>query len=412
MAGRTFVIVGASLAGAKAAQGMREAGFDGRVVVIGEEPFLPYERPELSKGYLVGKKTMDELLVHPEEFYADNDIEVMAATTVTGIDRVASEVRIAGGAPLQYDRLLLTTGATPRSLDLPGVELAGVVTLRTVVDADGLREQISRARRVIVVGAGWIGCEVAAGARTSGAQVTMLTPDAFPLVRVLGPDVGEVFADLHAEHGVDLRLGTGVEAIVGGDRARGVRTADGEVIDGDLIVLGVGAAPRDELARDAGLEVDDGILVDEFLTTSDPRILAAGDVANAWHPSLQRRLRVEHWDNAIKQGLAAGATMAGSPTAFTQLPYFYSDQYDFGMEYRGHATDWDQVVFRGDPASREFLAFWLHGSRVLAAMNANVWDQGDALDALLRSGATPGREQLADPTVDLLDLVPGGRAAT
>lgn len=408
MAGRTFVIVGASLAGAKAAQGMRQAGFDGRVVLIGEEPYLPYERPELSKGYLVGTRTKDELLVHPEQFYADNDIEVMAATTVTGIDRVASEVGIAGGAPLPYDRLLLTTGATPRSLDIPGVELAGVVTLRTVGDADSLREQISRARRVIVVGAGWIGCEVAAGARTSGAQVTMLTPDPFPLVRVLGPDVGAVFAELHAEHGVDLRLGTGVAAIVGGDRAQGVRTADAEVIDGDLIVLGVGAAPRDELARDAGLEVDDGVLVDEFLTSSDPRILAAGDVANAWHPLLQRRLRVEHWDNAIKQGLAAGATMAGTPTAFTTLPFFYSDQYDFGMEYRGHAADWDQVVFRGDPASREFLAFWLHRGRVRAAMNANIWDRGDALDALLRSGAAPGPEQLADPTVDLLDLVPGG----
>lgn len=412
MAGRTFVIVGASLAGAKAAQGMREAGFDGRVVLIGDEPFLPYERPDLSKGYLVGNKTRDELLVHPEGFYSDHDIEVMTATTVTGIDRAASEVRTAGGEPLLYHRLLLTTGATPRSLGLPGVERAGVVTLRTLADADNLREQISRAGRVIVVGAGWIGCEVAASARTIGAEVTMLTPDPFPLVRVLGPEVGSVFANLHTEHGVDLRLGTGVEAIVGDDRAQGVRTTEGEVIDGDLIVLGVGAAPRDGLARDAGLEVDDGILVDEFLSTSDPQILAAGDVANAWHPLLQRRLRVEHWDNAIKQGLAAGATMAGTPTAFSQLPFFYSDQYDFGMEYRGHADHWDQVVFRGDPAEREFLAFWLLRDRVVAAMNANIWGQGDALDALLQSGATPDPERLADPTVDLLDLVRGGTSPT
>ena len=408
MAGRVFVIVGASLAGAKAAQGLREAGFDGRIVLIGEEPALPYARPELSKGYLLGGKAMADVLVHPAGFYAEHDIEVRTATTVTGIDRATSQVQIAGES-LSYDRLLLTTGAAPRMLDVPGVDMPGVVSLRTVADADVLRERIAAAGRVVVVGAGWIGCEVAACARMLGAQVTMLTPDAFPLVRVLGPEVGAVFADLHTEHGVDLRVGTGVEQIVGTDRAQGVRTTDGETIAGDLIVLGVGAAPRDELARRAGLVVDNGILVDEFLTTSDPRILAAGDVANAWHPLLGARLRVEHWDNAIKQGQAAAATMLGTRTAFTQLPFFYSDQYEFGMEYRGHATTWDQVVFRGDPESREFLAFWMHQGTVLAAMNANIWDQGDALDALLGSGATPNPEHLADPTVDLADLVHGSR---
>ena len=410
MAGRVFVVVGASLAGAKAAQGLREGGFDGRVVLIGEEPALPYERPELSKGYLLGGKAMADLLVHPAEFYAEHDIEVRTATTVTGIDRATSQVQISGGESLAYDTLLLTTGAAPRALDVPGADLPGVVTLRTVADADVLREQIAQAGRVVVVGAGWIGCEVAACARTLGAQVTMLTPDPYPLVRVLGPELGEVFADLHTEHGVDLRVGTGVEQVVGTDQAKGVRTTDGETIAGDLIVIGVGAAPRDDLARRAGLAVDNGILVDEFLTTSDPRILAAGDVANAWHPLLGTRLRVEHWDNAIKQGLAAAATMLGTPTAFTQLPFFYSDQYEFGMEYRGHAATWDQVVFRGDPGSREFLAFWLHQGRVLAAMNANIWDQGDALDTLLRSGARPSPEHLADRTVDLADLVPGGGA--
>ena len=407
MADRVFVIVGASLAGAKAAQGLREAGFDGRVVLIGEELALPYARPELSKGFLLGGKAMADMLVHPAVFYAEHDIEVRTATTVTRIDRATSQVQISGGESLAYDRLLLTTGAAPRRLDVPGAGLPGVVSLRTVADAEALRERIPRAGQVVVVGAGWIGCEVAACARMLGAEVTMLTPDPFPLVRVLGPEVGAVFADLHAEHGVDLRVGTGVEEVVGTDRAQGVRTTDGETIAGDLIVIGVGAVPRDELAREAGLAVDNGILVDEFLTTSDPRIFAAGDVANAWHPLLGARLRVEHWDNAIKQGLAVAGTMLGTPTAFTQLPFFYSDQYEFGMEYRGHATTWDQVVFRGDPASREFLAFWLHQGRVLAAMNANIWDQGDALDALLRSGATPSPEHLADPTVDLADLVPG-----
>ena len=407
MADRVFVIVGASLAGAKAAQGLREAGFDGRVVLIGEELALPYARPELSKGFLLGGKAMADMLVHPAVFYAEHDIEVRTATTVTRIDRATSQVQISGGESLAYDRLLLTTGATPRRLDVPGAGLPGVVSLRTVADAEALRERIPRAGQVVVVGAGWIGCEVAACARMLGAEVTMLTPDPFPLVRVLGPEVGAVFADLHAEHGVDLLVGTGVEEVVGTDRAQGVRTTDGETIAGDLIVIGVGAVPRDELAREAGLAVDNGILVDEFLTTSDPRIFAAGDVANAWHPVLGARLRVEHWDNAIKQGLAVAGTMLGTPTTFTQLPFFYSDQYEFGMEYRGHATTWDQVVFRGDPASREFLAFWLHQGRVLAAMNANIWDQGDALDALLRSSATPSPEHLADPTVDLAGLVPG-----
>ena len=276
MAGRVFVIVGASLAGAKAAQGLREAGFDGRIVMIGEEPSLPYARPELSKGYLLGGKVMADLLVHPAGFYAEHDIEVRTATAVTGIDRATSQVRISGGESLAYDRLLLTTGASPRALDIPGVDLPGVVSLRTLADADALRERIAQGGRVVVVGAGWIGCEVAACARMRGAQVTMLTPDAFPLVRVLGAAVGAVFADLHTQHGVDLRLGTGVAEVVGTDRAEGVRTTDGETISGDLIVIGVGAAPRDELARQAGLEVDNGILVTEFLTTSDPRIYAAG----------------------------------------------------------------------------------------------------------------------------------------
>lgn len=410
MAGQVFVIVGASLAGAKAAQALREGGFSGRVVLIGQEPSAPYARPELSKGYLRGDKVMTDLLVHPAGFYVENDIEVRTATTVTGIDRATSHVQLSGGGSLAYDRLLLTTGASPRSLDLPGADLPGVVTLRTVADADALRERIPRADRVVVVGAGWIGCEVAASARMLGAEVTMLTPDPAPLVRVLGPEVGAVFAALHTQHGVDLHLGVGVEEVVGTGSARGVRTTHGETIAGDLIVIGVGVAPRDELGRQAGLAVDNGILVDEFLTTSDPRICAAGDVANAWHPLLGRRLRVEHWDNAIKQGQAAAATMLGTPTAFTHMPFFYSDQYDFGMEYRGHASTWDQVVFRGDPASRQFLAFWLHRGLVLAAMNANIWDQGDALEALVRSGATPSPEHLADPAIALADLVPASTA--
>lgn len=404
MSDQTLVIVGASLAGAKAAEALREGGCEGRILLIGSEPTLPYERPDLSKGYLVGDKSTEDLLVHGAEFYSKHHIEVLTGTTVTDIDRAASTVQTSDGHSHRYDKLLLTTGAEPKSLPIPGADLPGVLTLRTIEDSDSLRDRIREASRVAIIGTGWIGCEVAAGARALGAEVTMISPDSHPLVGVLGPEVGAVFADLHASHGVDLRLGTGVEEIVGTERAEGVRTNAGDVVAADLVVMGVGASPRDELAQQAGLDTDGGVLVDEFLTTSDPTVLAAGDVANMWHPGLGTRLRVEHWDNAIKQGQAAAANMLGQQTAFTHLPFFFSDQYDFGMEYRGHASQWDAVVFRGDPATAEFLAFWLHEGRVVAAMNANIWDQGDALDALLKSAATPQPEQLADPKVALADL--------
>lgn len=407
MAEQTFVIVGASLAGAKAAQGLRESGFDGRVVLIGEEPDEPYERPELTKQFLRGDKEFADLRVHDPGYYTDHQIDLRTGTVVTEIDRTGNTIVTDDGQTLRYDRLLLTTGATSRALPLPGAELAGVMSLRTVADAVRLRERIGQAERVIVVGTGWIGCEVAASARMLDAQVTMISPDEYPLVRVLGPEVGRVFQGLHEERGVDLHLSTGVEAVVGADRAEGVRMSGGAVIEGDLVLIAVGAVPRDELARAAGIEVDNGIVVDEFLQSSDPRIFAAGDVANAWHPVVGARLRVEHWDSAIHQGLAAAANMLGQSQAYTKLPFFYSDQYEFGMEYRGHGAPSDQVAFRGDPASREFLAFWLREGRVRAAMNANVWDSADGLNALLRSGVSVDPRQLADDGTDLLELAAG-----
>jgi 3-phenylpropionate/trans-cinnamate dioxygenase ferredoxin reductase subunit len=402
-----FVIVGGSLAGAEAAAGLREGGFDGRVVLIGSEPWLPYARPELSKGYLMGRRTMSDMQVRPPDFYSDTGIEVMTSTTVTAVDPGSRLVQLEGGGSLGYERLLLATGASPRALDVPGGDLQGVLSLRTVSDADVLREGILRSDRVVVVGSGWLGCEVAACARMLGAEVAMVSPDPYPLCAVLGPQVGAVLRDLHVDHGVALHLGASVEAVVGTDRAQGVRTADGTTVAGDLVVVGIGAAPRDGLARRAGIEADDGILVDEYLRTSDPWVFAAGDVASAWHPLLRVRLRVEHWDNAMKQGRAAAANMLDARSAYTQRPFFFSDQYDLALEYRGHARSWDQVVFRGDPASGAFLAFWLQDGRVLAALNANVWDQGDALDALLASRGTPDPQGLADPGVDLADLVEG-----
>ena len=402
---QAIVIVGASLAGAKAAEALRTEGFDGQVVLIGEETERPYERPLLSKDYLRGEKPEAKLYVHDEGFYADNDIELMTDTLVEFIDPGAHEVTLPGGRRMRYSRLLLSTGAAPRSLFLPGSDLPGVRYLRQLGDSDALRSAIRAANRVVVIGAGWLGSEVAASARQLGAEVTIVGPEAVPLERALGPEVGDIYRGLHTEHGVNLHLSTKIGAIVGDGAAQGVRTANGSVIEGDLVVVGIGASPRDELARDAGLAVDKGIVVDEFLRTSAPDVFAAGDVAATWNTRYNRRIRVEHWANALNQGPSAARNMLGKSTQYSKLPYFYSDQYDLGMEYNGYAAGWDRVVLRGDPATREFLAFWLKAGRVLSVMNANIWDQGDGIKALIRSGATIEAGRLADPSVPLADLL-------
>jgi 3-phenylpropionate/trans-cinnamate dioxygenase ferredoxin reductase component len=404
---QTFVIVGASLAGAKAAETLRTEGFEGRVVLIGEETERPYERPLLSKDYLRGDKPASKLYVHDEGFYADNDIQLLTGTTVASLDCDGHEVTLQDGSRMPYSRLLLSTGAAPRRLSLPGAELPGVRYLRRMGDSDALRAAIIAANRVVVIGAGWIGSEVAASARQLGAEVAIVAPDPVPLVRVLGPEVGGVYRDLHAEHGVDLHLSTQVEAIVGTVAAQGVRTSDGLMIEGDLVVVGVGASPRDELARDAGLTVENGIVVDEFLRSSAPDVFAAGDVAATWNPMYNRRIRMEHWANALNQGQTAARNMLGQDTAYEKLPYFYSDQYDFGMEYHGFAADWDRVVLRKGTSVLEFIAFWLKDGRVLAGMNANVWDQGDGIKALIRGGMAVDVDRLADPSVPLTDLANG-----
>ncbi|MHB1472579.1 MAG: NAD(P)/FAD-dependent oxidoreductase [Dermatophilaceae bacterium] len=401
---QTFVIVGASLAGAKAAETLRTEGFDGRVVLIGEETERPYERPMLSKEYLRGERPVAKLYVHDEGFYADNDIELLTGTHVASFDPAAHEVTLQGGSRMPYSRLLLSTGAVPRRLPLPGADLPGVKYLREMRDSDALRAAITAASRVVVIGAGWVGSEVAASARQLGAEVAIVAPDAVPLERVLGLEVGAVYRDLHAEHGVDLHLSTQIEAIVGHDAAQGVLTTDGLVIEGDLVVVGVGASPRDELARDAGLTLANGIIVDELLRTSAADVFAAGDVAATWNPMYNKRIRMEHWANALNQGQTAARNMLGQNTAYAKLPYFYSDQYDLGMEYNGYAADWDRVVLRGDAAGPELLAFWLKDGHVLAGMNANVWDQGDGIKALIRGGMAVSVDRLADPSIPLTDL--------
>jgi 3-phenylpropionate/trans-cinnamate dioxygenase ferredoxin reductase component len=404
MARQTFVIVGASLAGAKAAETLRDEGFTGRIVLVGEEAERPYDRPPLSKGYLRGEEQRAKVYLHPEGFYAEHEIELRTSTRVRALRPSDGEVVLRGGERLGYDRLLLATGAAPRPLSVPGAELPGVHYLRRLDDADRLQSALAAAGRVVVVGGGWIGSEVAASARQMGVDVALVDPQWVPLQRVVGPEVGSVFRDLHADHGVDLHLGAGVESIVGDGRAEGVRTTAGRTVEADLVVVGVGVTPRTELAEAAGLQVGNGIVVDSFLETSVAGIFAAGDVASAWHPGLLTHVRVEHWANALNQGPAAARAMLGKGAFYDRVPYFFSDQYDLGLEYSGYAESWDRVVFRGDPASRKFIAFWIDDRRVVAGMNVNVWDVVQPIQALVRSRRPVDVDRLADPSVPLEDI--------
>jgi 3-phenylpropionate/trans-cinnamate dioxygenase ferredoxin reductase subunit len=401
---RTFVIVGASLAGAKAAEELRERGFDGRVILIGAEGERPYERPPLTKDYLRGESTREKAYVHPGDFYEHHEIEVLTGTTVTGIDPAGRTITLDGGREQGYDRLLLSTGAEPRRLSVPGAELDGVHYLRTLADCDVLRERLDVGGHVAVVGAGWIGSEFAASARQRGLDVTLIDPLALPNERIFGPEIGGFYRDVHARHGVELVLGDGVDALEGDGVLERVRTTSGRVIDCDFAVIGIGVSPRVKLAAAAGARIENGIVVNHQLRTSLPGIFAAGDVANAWHPLLKGNIRVEHWANALNQGPAAARAMLDEPVSYDRIPYFFSDQYDVGMEYSGYATRWDQVVFRGDRDSGEFIAFWLHDSRVVAGMNVNVWDVNEHVQALIRSRRPVEPERLSDAGVSLESL--------
>jgi len=407
-----FAIVGASLTGAKAAEELRAAGYAGRIVLVGEETERPYERPPLSKGYLLGTDPRDKAYVHDADWYAAHDVELALGVRAIAVDPSAHTVALAGREPLRYDKLLLATGSRPRRLDVPGADLAGVQYLRTLPDADALAAGVRTARNVVVVGAGWIGLEAAAAARSHGAAVTVVEMDRAPLRRVLGDEVAEVFADLHGAHGVAFRFGTGVREFRGsGGELRAVVLDDGTELPADLAVVGVGIAPVVELAEAAGLVLDNGVAVDAGLRTSDPDIYAAGDVASVAHPLLGKRIRVEHWSNALNGGKAAARAMLGEPVSYDRLPYFFTDQYDLGMEYTGWVEPggYDRVVFRGDPTIRpgvvpEFLVFWTRAGRILAGMHVNVWDAQEQLQALVRAGhegTAADLDRLADPGVPL-----------
>jgi 3-phenylpropionate/trans-cinnamate dioxygenase ferredoxin reductase component len=399
---RHVVIVGGGLAGAKTAEALRAQEFDGDVTLLAAEPHLPYERPPLSKGYLIGKASFDEAVVHPEDWYRDHRIDLRRGTRAATIDAIGHRVGLADGAAIGYDKLVLATGARPRRLSLPGADAAGVHYLRTREDSDAIRACLGDGKHLIIIGGGWIGLEVAAAARGACTTVTLLEVAELPLLSVLGPELAQVFADLHQANGVDLRLGVRIDAITTSHgRAVGARLSDGTTIEADAIVVGVGAAPDLTLAESAGLDLDHGVLVDASLRSSDPDIYAVGDIANHDHPVFGHRVRVEHWATALKQPAVAVAALLGQPTAYTELPYFYSDQYDLGMEYVGHTPNgsYDQVVVRGDLASREFVAFWLAYGRIKAAMNVNVWDVVESIKPRITAGWGVNSDRLADPGV-------------
>jgi NADPH-dependent 2,4-dienoyl-CoA reductase/sulfur reductase-like enzyme len=401
----TFVIAGASLAGAKAAETLRDEGFDGEIVLVGSEQELPYERPPLSKGYLLGNDSRDSAYVHPAEWYPENNVDLRSGVTVTAIDRDKSAVTVSGQAgteELHYDKLLLTTGASPRRLEFPGSDRDEVLYLRTISDSDGLRRAFQRGTRVVVAGAGWIGLETTAAARLADCPVTVLEPQSTALYAQVGPELGDVFASLHRTHGVEFRFGEHAVEF----RPGMVITSAGAEVPADIVVVGIGAAPNDGLAASAGLEVSNGVLTDEALRTSDQNIFAAGDVANSFHPLLGHRVRVEHWANALNGGPAAAMSMLGQPVVYDPVPYFFSDQYDLGMECAGLPLpgSYDQIVYRGDPATGEFIAFWLSSGAVVAGMNINVWDVSDDIQSLIRSRRPIDPSRLANPEIPLPDL--------
>jgi 3-phenylpropionate/trans-cinnamate dioxygenase ferredoxin reductase component len=403
----SFIIVGGGMAGAIAAQTLREEGFDGQITLLGQEQHAPYERPPLSKDYLQGKADRESIFVHPEPWYVEHTVELRLGSAVTSLDPASRFLTTAIGTRLSYDKLLLATGSRPRRIGVPGADLDGVYYLRNVEDSERLKIEFAQASRVVIIGAGWIGLETAAAARAAGLDVTLLVSGDMPLEHALGPEVAPIFAELHRSHGVDLRYRTTAVELTGRHGAvTGVTLSDGTRIDADMIIVGIGAVPRTELAAEAGLKIDNGILVDEHLHTSDPDIFAAGDIARPYNPRLGRHIRVEHWANARRQGVIAANAMLGQDAADGRPSYFFTDQYDLSMEYTGDIgpAGYERVVFRRHADSRQVIVFWLDEQRVQAGMNINIWDVADDIERLILSKRPIDADDLADPTIPLASL--------
>lgn len=404
---RTFVIVGASLAGATAAITLRDEGFDGRIVLVGAEPDLPYERPPLSKSYLRGETSFEKALVRPAAEYDEHRIEVRVGTRVRRVDPDARHVELEDGERIPYDAVLVATGGRNRRLAVPGVDLHGVYALRTRADADRLRAEIAPRRLAVVVGMGFIGSEVAASLRASGVEVTAVEPARAPLVRVLGDEVGAAIARLHQDHGVRTIFGDTVVRFEGDGRVSRVVTKNEQAIDCDIAVVGVGIEPATDVVAGTRVAVDNGIVVDEFCRTNVDGVFAAGDVASHFHPVFGRRMRVEHWQNALKQGAAAARSMLGKGQPYDEVHWFWSDQYDVNIQYAGHHTSWEQFVVRGSLDARDCIGFYMNGGRIDAAVALNRSRDIRRAMPLIKQRRIVDIDRLRDSEVDLRNVAVG-----
>lgn len=411
MARHTYLIVGGGMAGARTAEALRELGCDGRVILVGAELEVPYERPPLTKGFLAGTAPRENLAVMAARWYAEHDVDLELGTAAVSLDAHGASVTLADGRRLGYHRLLIATGSQPRRLDVPGTDLDGLFYVRDVGDSQRLRAELTgRPRPVVIIGGGWIGLEVAAVARTMGHDVTVVEPGPAPLQGALGAELGGFFARVHRDHGVTFRLRTGVARLAGsGGRVAGVETDRGELLPAEVVVAGIGARPRLDLARDAGLLTEGGVVVDASLRTSHPDVHAAGDIASAWQPFVARHMRIEHWATASDHGAVAAASMLGLPAEHDRLPFFFTDQYDLGAELTGHLRPggYERVIYRGEPDAAAFVAFWVADGRVVAGMNVNVWDVSEQIQALIRSQAIVSPGALADPDIPIGALAAG-----
>jgi 3-phenylpropionate/trans-cinnamate dioxygenase ferredoxin reductase subunit len=401
----TFVIVGASLAGGGAAATLRQEGFDGRVILIGAEPQPPYERPPLSKEYLRGESSFEQTLVQSSDFYGENGIETRFGVRASRVDPAKKVIELDGEEGVAYDKLLVATGGRNRRFPVPGLDLEGVYDLRTMADCERIRAEIGPGRKAVVVGMGFIGSEVAASLRQSGVNVVVVDRNKVPLRRVLGEEVGRVIEGIHRDHEATLIFEDTVAAFEGADRVERVVTQGGRRIECDFVVVGLGVEPVTELLADTGAEIDNGIAVDEFCRTGVEGIYAAGDVANHYHPVFERRIRVEHWQNALNQGPAAARNMLGKDEPYDDIPWFWSDQYDFNLQYTGFHTEWDEVIVRGSMEERNFVAFYRKDERVLAAVAVNRGKDLRRSMRLIKAQRPVDATKLQDPDVDLRALV-------